>query len=95
MIARDIFKICAALLHIGNIKITASRDEAVIADDDPSLITASKLLGVESATFKNGSLRSKSLPETEKIVTSLNIIQATTGRDPLQSLSTACFLIGL
>ncbi|KAH6570860.1 hypothetical protein BASA60_007466 [Batrachochytrium salamandrivorans] len=30
---------------------------------------------------KNGSLRSKSLPETEKIVTSLNIIQATTGRD--------------
>ncbi|KAH6577051.1 hypothetical protein BASA50_008601 [Batrachochytrium salamandrivorans] len=77
----DIFKICAALLHIGNIKITASRDEAVIADDDPSLITASKLLGVESATFKKWIIKKQIATRTEKIVTSLNIIQATTGRD--------------
>ncbi|KAH9816800.1 myosin-2 [Melampsora americana] len=36
-----IFKLLAALLHLGNIDIKASRTDAAMADDDPSLILAS------------------------------------------------------
>ncbi|KAJ3221486.1 Myosin type-2 heavy chain 1 [Clydaea vesicula] len=77
----DIFKICAALLHIGNIKITASRDEAQIDDNDPALIQAAKLLGVNQAEFKKWIVKKQITTRSEKIVTALNQYQATVGRD--------------
>ncbi|KAI8848017.1 P-loop containing nucleoside triphosphate hydrolase protein [Chytridium lagenaria] len=77
----DIFKICAALLHIGNIKITAVRDEALISDDDPALITATKLLGINKNEFKKWIVKKQIITRSEKIVTSLNQYQATVGRD--------------
>ncbi|KAJ3105937.1 Myosin type-2 heavy chain 1 [Phlyctochytrium planicorne] len=77
----DIFKICAALLHIGNIKITAVRDEAMIADDDPALIQATKLLGLNKSDFKKWIVKKQIITRSEKIVTSLNQYQATVGRD--------------
>lgn len=77
----DIFKVCAALLHIGNITITSNRDEAVIADDDPALITATRLLGVDKSEFKKWIVKKQIITRSEKIVTSLNAHQATTGRD--------------
>ncbi|EGF77626.1 hypothetical protein BATDEDRAFT_13697 [Batrachochytrium dendrobatidis JAM81] len=79
----DVFKICAALLHIGNIKIISSRDEAQIADDDPALHTAARLLGVDPATFKKWIIKKQIVTRSEKIITSLNVVQATTGRDSI------------
>ncbi|KAJ3196251.1 Myosin type-2 heavy chain 1 [Irineochytrium annulatum] len=79
----DIFKICAALLHIGNIKITASRDEAQIADDDPALIQASTLLGVSKTEFKKWIVKKQIITRSEKIVSNLNQYQATVGRDSI------------
>jgi myosin-5 len=77
----DIFKVCAALLHIGNIEITAERDEAQIADDDPALIMATGLLGVDKEEFKTWIVKKQIITRSEKIVTGLSQHQAVTGRD--------------
>ncbi|KAI9357068.1 P-loop containing nucleoside triphosphate hydrolase protein [Zopfochytrium polystomum] len=77
----DIFKICAALLHIGNIKVSAVRDEAQINDDDPSLVMAAKLLGLSKSDFKKWIVKKQIITRSEKIVTALNQYQATVGRD--------------
>ncbi|KAJ3327689.1 Myosin type-2 heavy chain 1 [Blyttiomyces sp. JEL0837] len=79
----DIFKICAALLHIGNIKVTAIRDEAQVADDDPALIQAAKLLGLNKSDFKKWIVKKQIITRSEKIVTSLNQYQATVGKDSI------------
>ncbi|KAI8803826.1 P-loop containing nucleoside triphosphate hydrolase protein [Cladochytrium replicatum] len=77
----DIFKLCAGLLHIGNIKVTAVRDEAQIADDDPALQTATRLLGVDRAEFRKWIVKKQIITRSEKIVTSVNLYQATVGKD--------------
>ncbi|KAJ3407393.1 Myosin type-2 heavy chain 1, partial [Chytridiales sp. JEL 0842] len=77
----EIFKICAALLHIGNIKINASRDEAQVSDDDPALIQAAKLLGIDKSDFRKWIVKKQIVTRSEKIVTNLNQYQATVGRD--------------
>ncbi|KAJ3045218.1 Myosin type-2 heavy chain 1 [Rhizophlyctis rosea] len=77
----SIFKICAALLHIGNIKITARRDEADIADDDEALNLATTLLGIDKKEFKKWIVKKQIITRSEKIVTALNQYAATVGRD--------------
>ncbi|RKO98816.1 hypothetical protein CXG81DRAFT_15404 [Caulochytrium protostelioides] len=77
----DIFRICAALLHIGNIKITANRDQAAIASDDAALVKATELLGLDRELFKKWITHKQIITRSEKIVTSLNAYQAVTGRD--------------
>ncbi|ORY51880.1 hypothetical protein BCR33DRAFT_712079 [Rhizoclosmatium globosum] len=79
----SIFKICAALLHIGNIKITNNRDEAQISDDDPALALATKLLGVNKDDFKKWILKKQMTTRSEKITSNLNAYQATVGRDSI------------
>jgi myosin-5 len=77
----DIFKICAALLHIGNIKILADRDHAKIDDDDAALIKACKLLGVNKDEFSQWIVKKQITTRSEKIMTNLNTHQAIVGRD--------------
>ncbi|TPX48852.1 hypothetical protein SeLEV6574_g01800 [Synchytrium endobioticum] len=77
----DIFKLCAALLHIGNIKINAIRDEAHVQDDDPALLQACKLLGIDRNEFKTWIVKKQIILRSEKIVSNLNQVAATTGRD--------------
>ncbi|KAJ3227763.1 Myosin type-2 heavy chain 1 [Clydaea vesicula] len=48
----DIFKVCVALLHMGNIKITGEKDESNIDENDPGLTMSSKLLGLNKFEFK-------------------------------------------
>ena len=47
----ELWKILAALLHLGNVNITASRDTAVLDYSDRHLKKASELLGVDSTYF--------------------------------------------
>ncbi|KAJ3212445.1 Myosin type-2 heavy chain 1 [Dinochytrium kinnereticum] len=48
-----IFRICAALLHLGNVKIQpADNDSTDISDTDPALVTVCKLLQLHLPTFK-------------------------------------------
>ncbi|TPX57088.1 hypothetical protein SpCBS45565_g08273 [Spizellomyces sp. 'palustris'] len=77
----SIFKICAALLHMGNIKIEAKRDEAQIPDNDAAFAMATQLLGVDAKEFKKWITKKQITTRSEKIVTNLNQYQAIVGRD--------------
>ncbi|TPX34536.1 hypothetical protein SmJEL517_g02892 [Synchytrium microbalum] len=77
----DIFRVCAALLHIGNIKISAIRDEAFVQDEDPALQQACRLLGIDQSEFKKWIVKKQIILRSEKIVSNVNQVAATTGRD--------------
>jgi len=77
----QIFKLCAALLHIGNINITESRNTAVVSETDQALITATKLLGIQTADFRKWLVKRQIVTRTEKIVKDLSAQQATVVRD--------------
>ncbi|KAJ3135563.1 Myosin type-2 heavy chain 1 [Physocladia obscura] len=76
----DIFKVCAALLHLGNIKISGTSD-AQISDDDSALEQACSLLGIEKSDFKKWIIKKQIITRSEKIVTNINASQAGTVRD--------------
>lgn len=78
---RDIFKVCAAVLQIGNIKITGSRDEANISESDSALSNACQLLGIDKSAFKKWILKKQITTRSEKITTALNVTQALVARD--------------
>ncbi|KAJ3368479.1 Myosin type-2 heavy chain 1 [Allomyces arbusculus] len=77
-----LFRLLAALLHIGNIQITNLRnDEAYIADDDAAMAQTCKLLGVEVAEFKKWLVKKQIVTRFEKIVTNVNMVGAVAIRD--------------
>ncbi|KAF8978491.1 Myosin type-2 heavy chain 1 [Entomortierella lignicola] len=76
----DIFRLLAALLHIGNIQVTG-RNDAIISEDDPSLIIASKVLGVPLSEFKKWLVKKQITTRSEKIVSSLKPDQSLIIRD--------------
>ncbi|KAI9033904.1 P-loop containing nucleoside triphosphate hydrolase protein [Phycomyces nitens] len=75
-----IFRILAALLHIGNIQITG-RGDAMLSDSDPALLTATRLLGISTAEFRKWIVRKQIVTRSEKIVTNLNPTQANVVKD--------------
>ncbi|KAK9470581.1 P-loop containing nucleoside triphosphate hydrolase protein [Dipodascopsis tothii] len=77
----DIFAVLSALLHIGNIVISAGRTDAILAADEPSLATACKLLGIEPTLFAKWTTKKQITTRSEKIVTNLNFKQAVVVRD--------------
>ena len=77
----QIFSVLAALLHLGNIQITQSRTDAMLDDNDPSLLFASKLLGINPSEFKKWLVKKQIVTRSEKIVTALSAAQATIVRD--------------
>ncbi|ORY26880.1 P-loop containing nucleoside triphosphate hydrolase protein [Naematelia encephala] len=85
-----IFKILAALLHLGNIKITQARTDAVLADDDQALITATNLLGLPATDFKKWTIKKQLTTRNEKIVTSLGSAQASVVRDSVAKFVYSC-----
>lgn len=76
-----VFKLLSALLHLGNVKITATRNEAMIEDTDPALQLATRFLGIALADFKKWTVKKQISTRNEKIVTALNSGQATGVRD--------------
>ncbi|GAA5957892.1 hypothetical protein JCM10213_004622 [Rhodosporidiobolus nylandii] len=77
----QIFKLLAALLHIGNMQITATRTDALLDDEDPALNLATSLLGIDKSEFKRWILKKQIVTRTDKIVTSLNAAQANVVKD--------------
>ncbi|ORZ30724.1 P-loop containing nucleoside triphosphate hydrolase protein [Catenaria anguillulae PL171] len=77
-----IFRLLAAILHLGNMQIQNLRsDEAYIPDDEPSLVQAAKLLSVSPAEFKKWLVKKQINTRFEKIVSAVNATQANTIRD--------------
>ncbi|KAI0012817.1 putative myosin MYO2 [Xylariaceae sp. FL0662B] len=76
-----IFKLLAGLLHLGNVKITASRNDSVLAPTDPSLERACAILGIDAANFAKWIVKKQLITRGEKIVSNLTQQQAIVVRD--------------
>jgi myosin-5 len=76
-----VFKVLAALLHLGNVKILTSRTESVLSSDEPSLLKACKLLGIDPAGFAKWTVKKQLVTRGEKIMSNLTQQQAMIVRD--------------
>lgn len=77
----QIYKILAALLHIGNIEITATRNDAYLSSDEPNLVKACELLGIDAFAFAKWCVKKQITTRSEKIVSNLNHKLALVARD--------------
>ncbi|KAJ7220098.1 P-loop containing nucleoside triphosphate hydrolase protein [Mycena pura] len=87
---RSIFQILAALLHLGNINVAQTRTDAVIEDEDVSMLRAMEFLGVNPGDFKKWTIRKQITTRSEKIVTNLTAPQAVGVRDSITRFVYAC-----
>ncbi|KAK8101595.1 hypothetical protein PG999_011969 [Apiospora kogelbergensis] len=76
-----IFKLLAGLLHLGNVKITASRNDSVLAPNEPSLEIACKILGIDATNFAKWIVKKQLITRGEKITSNLTQQQAIVVRD--------------
>ncbi|KAI9890874.1 MAG: Myosin type-2 heavy chain 1 [Vezdaea aestivalis] len=79
----QIFRILAALLHLGNVKIAAggAGSGSSISTSDSSLVKACEMLGVNPADFAKWTVKKQLITRGEKIVSNLTQQQATVVRD--------------
>lgn len=77
----EIFRLLAALLHLGDIKIKATRTDSSLESDEPALVKACKLLGIDAATFAKWTVKKQLITRGEKIVSNLTQQQAVVVRD--------------
>ncbi|KLO11995.1 myosin 5 [Schizopora paradoxa] len=85
-----VFKLLAALLHLGNVKVTQMRTDANIEDNDPAMLLCTRFLGITASDFKKWTVKKQITTRSEKIVTSLNAAQATVVRDSVAKFVYAC-----
>lgn len=86
----SIFRILAALLHLGNVNITQARTDAVLSDEDESLVRATTLLGLSLADFKKWTIKKQLTTRNETVVTNLTAAQATVVRDSVAKFIYSC-----
>lgn len=77
----SLWRMLAALLHIGNIKIAATRTDSALAADEPSLVRSCALLGINPAEFAKWTIKKQLITRGEKIMSNLTQQQATVVRD--------------
>ncbi|PGH05977.1 hypothetical protein AJ79_06666 [Helicocarpus griseus UAMH5409] len=77
----DIFRILAALLHLGNVKITATRTDSNLSSTEPSLVRACQMLGIEAGEFAKWIVKKQLITRGEKITSNLTQQQAIVVRD--------------
>ena len=78
---QELFKILASLLHIGNIKIKKTRNDASLPSDEPNLQIACELLGIDSFNFAKWITKKKIITRSEKIISNLKYNQAVVAKD--------------
>lgn len=76
-----VWQILAALLHIGNIKITATRTDSQLTSTEPSVAKACALLGIDASEFARWTVKKQLVTRGEKIISNLTQQQATVVRD--------------
>ncbi|WFC99334.1 Myosin type-2 heavy chain 1 [Malassezia yamatoensis] len=84
------FEVLAALLHLGNIAILATRNESNMAPDDANLLLAAKFLGVDAGELRKWTLKRQMQLRGEKIVTSLSQAHAVAVRDSVAKYVYTC-----
>lgn len=85
-----VFRLLSALLHLGNVQITALRNDSSIDDNDPALLLATRFLGVDKAEFKKWTVKKQITTRSEKIISSLNAAQAIVVRDSVAKFVYVC-----
>lgn len=78
---KEIFKLLAAMLHIGNIEIASTRNDAYLATDEPNVTKACSLLGISASDFSKWCVKKQITTRSEKIVSNLSHKQAIVARD--------------
>ncbi|SCU82078.1 LAFA_0C08944g1_1 [Lachancea sp. 'fantastica'] len=78
---QQLFKILAALLHIGNIEVKKTRNDASLSSDEPNLLIACDLLGINASDFAKWITKKQITTRAEKIVSNLTFSQAIVARD--------------
>ena len=76
-----IFGLLSALLHLGNVKITATRTDSVLQSTEPALMKACQMLGVNAADFAKWTVKKQLITRGEKIMSNLTQQQAVVVRD--------------
>ncbi|KAI1437262.1 putative myosin MYO2 [Xylaria sp. CBS 124048] len=76
-----IFNLLAGLLHLGNVKIGASRNDSVLAPTEPALERACAILGIDATDFAKWIVKKQLVTRGEKIVSNLTQQQAIVVRD--------------
>ena len=77
----QIFRVLAALLHLGNIKIAAGRTESILDPSEPALTTACQILGINGTEFARWTVKKQLVTRGEKIISNLSQQQAIVVRD--------------
>ncbi|THC91557.1 hypothetical protein EYZ11_008976 [Aspergillus tanneri] len=77
----EIFRILAALLHLGNVKITATRTDSTLSPSEPSLIRACEIFGIDTNEFAKWIVKKQLITRGEKITSNLTQQQAIVVRD--------------
>ena len=77
----QIFGILSALLHLGNVKISATRTDSVLPSTEPSLLKACQILGVDAGEFAKWTVKKQLITRGERIMSNLTQQQALVVRD--------------
>ena len=77
----QIFSLLSALLHLGNVKITATRTDSVLPSTEPSLVRACQMLGVDPGDFAKWTVKKQLITRGERIMSNLTQQQALVVRD--------------
>jgi myosin-5 len=77
----SIFRILASLLHLGNVKIAATRTDSSLSPTEPSLLRACDMLGIDVNEFAKWIVKKQLITRGEKITSNLTQQQATVVRD--------------
>ena len=77
----DIFKLLAGLLHLGNVKISAARNDSVLSATEPALVKACQILGIDAPEFAKWIVKKQLVTRGEKITSNLTQAQAIVVRD--------------
>ena len=76
-----VFRVLAALLHLGNVKITATRTDSSLSSEEPSLMRACEMLGIDTNEFAKWITKKQLVTRGEKITSNLTQQQAMVVRD--------------
>lgn len=89
-IQKEIFRILAGLLHLGNVRITATRTDSQLASTEPSLVAACEILGINANEFAKWIVKKQLITRGEKITSNLTQQQATVVRDSVAKYIYSC-----
>lgn len=78
-----IWKVLAALLHLGNTQIEPSRAGSILSPTEPSLVKACELLGVNAEEFAKWTTKKQLVMRNEKTVSPLSQKQSLVVRDSI------------